>query len=243
MATDLHPSALSDGWIRSRDRVGAYFRAGAERWTHLTSDAPVSRIRATVREGRREMRETLLSWLPEDVTGLRILDAGCGPGVLSWELAARGAEVVGVDLAPELIEAAKERSVPGVRIPDFRAGDLMEVVQERFDWVIAMDCFIHYRLEETVDAIREMESYVSGGLLLTVAPWTPMLGAMHAAGKFFPRRDRAPSIIPVRDPALRSRLSGPFGPTGVSLARTHTIHRGFYISRGLELVRRGGIDA
>ncbi len=239
MSTDLHPSTLSDGWVRSRDRVGAYFRAGAERWTHLTSDAPVSRIRATVREGRRQMRETLVSWLPDDVSGLRILDAGCGPGVLSWELAARGARVVGVDLAPELIEAARTRGPEGVPMPDFRAGDLMEAASEGFDFIVAMDCFIHYGLRETLDAVRGMESFSSHGILLTVAPWTPLLGAMHLAGKLFPRRDRAPSIIPVTDHALRRELEGPFGPTDLTLHRSHTVHRGFYISRALELVPRG----
>jgi hypothetical protein len=37
----------------------------------LTSDAPVNRIRATIRAGRDEMRRTLLDWLPVDLTGLR----------------------------------------------------------------------------------------------------------------------------------------------------------------------------
>lgn len=38
--------------------------------------------------------------------GARILDAGCGPGRVSGELAARGHAVVGVDVDPELIAAA-----------------------------------------------------------------------------------------------------------------------------------------
>ena len=235
----LTPTA-SPEWVRSRDRVRDYFRAGAERWTRLTGEEHVSRIRATVRAGRKEMRDTLLSWLPEDVSGMRILDAGCGPGVLSWELAARGADVVGVDLAPELITAAETRAPEGVtRRPTFRTGDLFEVVSEGFDAVIAMDCFIHYTLEETVEAMRMMERNVEWGALLTVAPWTPLLGAMHLAGKLFPRRDRAPAIIPVRDEALRERLDGPFGPRRLALHRSRTIHRGFYISRALELTPRG----
>ena len=40
--------------------------------------------------------------------GSRILDAGCGPGRLGGELARRGHTVVGVDVDPELIEAARK---------------------------------------------------------------------------------------------------------------------------------------
>ena len=48
-----------------RSELETYFdRTAVEAWSRLTSDAPVSRIRATVRAGRDRMRNTLLSWLP-----------------------------------------------------------------------------------------------------------------------------------------------------------------------------------
>lgn len=53
----------------------------------------------------------------------RILDAGCGPGRVGAELAARGHDVVGVDVDPELIEAA-EADHPG---PRWLVGDLAEL--------------------------------------------------------------------------------------------------------------------
>ena len=53
-----------------RDEIETYFdRTAADAWAALTSDAPVSRIRRTVRRGRDAMRETLMGWLPEDLTG------------------------------------------------------------------------------------------------------------------------------------------------------------------------------
>ena len=65
----------------TRDRVEDYFdRSATKVWERLTSDAPVSGIRATVRAGRDRMRATLLSWMPEQMHGLRVLDAGCGQG-------------------------------------------------------------------------------------------------------------------------------------------------------------------
>jgi magnesium-protoporphyrin O-methyltransferase len=69
----------------------------------------VGRIRATVRAGRDRMRATLLSWLPADLRGRRILDAGCGTGALAIEAARRGAEVVAIDLSPTLVALARER--------------------------------------------------------------------------------------------------------------------------------------
>ncbi len=84
-----------------RIRIETYFdRTASETWARLTSDAPVSRIRATVRAGRDRMRATLLSYLPQNLSGARLLDAGCGTGALAVEAARRGAEVVAIDVAP-----------------------------------------------------------------------------------------------------------------------------------------------
>lgn len=229
--------APSPGWLDRRERVGAHFRQGAERWTRLTSDEPVSGIRATVRAGRQAMRDTLLSWLPDDLSGERILDAGCGPGTFSLALAARGARVVGVDLSPELVETARARAVgaPGPT-PEFIAGDLLDVAREgEFQRAVVMDCFIHYRLDETLEALRVVAGGVSDQVLFTVAPWTPLLAVMHAAGRLLPFHHRAPPIVPVRQSALSRGVAGPLGPRGWTLGRTHRVHRGFYVSRGSEL--------
>ena len=53
-------------------------------------------------------RPATLSLLP-DVAGKRVLDAACGPGVYSEWLIARGAEVVGLDASPKMIELARQR--------------------------------------------------------------------------------------------------------------------------------------
>src|ERR1700760_4806115 len=96
-----------------RGELLQYFdRTAADAWKRLTSDAPVNRIRATVRAGREDMRRTLLDWLPQDLHGARILDAGCGTGALSVEAARRGAHVVAIDLSPTLIALARERLPP-----------------------------------------------------------------------------------------------------------------------------------
>ena len=55
-------------WSERRARIEEYFdRTASDAWARLTSDAPVSRIRATVREGRDRMRATL-----EPLSGARV---------------------------------------------------------------------------------------------------------------------------------------------------------------------------
>jgi magnesium-protoporphyrin O-methyltransferase len=93
-----------------RGQIETYFdRTAMKAWEQLTSTAPVGRIRATVRAGRNRMRATLLDWLPQDLRGARILDAGCGTGAFALEAARRGAQVLAIDLSPSLVEVARKR--------------------------------------------------------------------------------------------------------------------------------------
>ena len=81
----------SASYTDRRGQIEDYFdRTAVKAWEQLTSDAPVGRIRTTVRAGRDKMRATLLSWMPEDLHGRRVLDAGCGTGALAVEAARRG---------------------------------------------------------------------------------------------------------------------------------------------------------
>ena len=93
-------------------RVETYFdKTASKTWEQLTSDAPVSKIRQTVRAGRDRMRYKLLNRLPQKLEGARILDAGCGTGQLTAELVKRGASVVATDISQSLIQIAKSLSL------------------------------------------------------------------------------------------------------------------------------------
>ena len=217
-----------------RGRLEAYFdRTAFDAWAKLTSDAPVSRIRATVRAGRDEMRARLLDWLPADLSGKRLLDAGCGTGALAVEAAKRGASVVAVDVSASLVSLARERLPRDLAI-DFRAGDMLADDLGDFDHVVAMDSLIHYRTNDIVAALKRLQARTRASILFTVAPRTPLLLAMQAAGKIFPRGDRSPAIIPA-DPAKLLRTLG--ATQGWRAGRDAGTSTGFYKSHAVELVR------
>ena len=219
---------------RQRSSLEAYFdRTAAKAWERLTSDAPVSGIRATVRAGRTRMRDTLLSWLPADMTGLRLLDAGCGTGALAVAAAERGAEVVAIDVAGSLVNIARDRAPTGLAI-DWRVGDMLDPALGRFDHVVAMDSLIHYRAFDIVDVVRGLTERTDGSILLTFAPQTPLLMAMLGAGRLFPRADRSPAIQPVRERLLRTLLRSAM-PTA-RIGRDERVSASFYTSHALEVL-------
>jgi magnesium-protoporphyrin O-methyltransferase len=230
MAISL-PSAQYDA---RRGRLQTYFdRTAARAWEQLTSDAPVSGVRATVRAGRNRMRDTLLAWLPADMTGLRLLDAGCGTGALAVEAARRGASVVAIDVAGSLVQVARDRAPTGLPI-EWRVGDMLDPALGRFDHVVAMDSLIHYRAFDIVDVIQALADRTAGSLLFTFAPSTRALVLMHAVGKLFPRSDRAPAIEPVRERLLRTLVSAAL--PDARIGRGARIASGFYVSQAMEVL-------
>lgn len=219
---------------KRRERLETYFdRTARDAWERLTSDAPVSGIRATVRAGRDRMRATILSWLPDDMTGLRLLDAGCGTGSLSVEAAQRGASVVAIDVAAGLIDIARDRAPKGLDI-DWRSGDMLSPDLGEFDHVVAMDSLIHYRPTDISATVTELANRARGSVIFTFAPQTPALAAMHAIGKFFPKGDRAPAIEPVAERLLAELLRAAMPVR--TLGRTERIASGFYTSQALEVL-------
>lgn len=223
-----------------RGQLETYFdRTAVEAWKRLTSDAPVSGIRATVRAGRDTMRATLLSWLPGDLTGHRILDAGCGTGALAVAAAQRGAHVTAIDLSQNLVDLARERiggDVGAGRI-DFRVGDMFDPALGRFDHVVGMDSLIHYKAADVVRVLSGLAARTDHSMLFTFAPSSAFLQAFLAVGRLVPRGDRSPAIVPVAERTLRRLIAAEPAMAGWSSARTQRVARGFYTSQALEVLR------
>lgn len=226
-------------YLERRSEIETYFdRTAVAAWSRLTSDAPVGRIRATVRAGRDEMRQTLMSWLPQDLRGARLLDAGCGTGSLSVDAARRGADVVAVDISPTLIGIANQRVPADIspRAIRFMAGDMLDARLGKFDFIVAMDSIIHYRPADLTRIVASLASRTSHALMVTFAPKTPALVLMHAVGRAFPRGNRAPAIEPVGEEQLRKLLVEHPDLEGWKFGRSRRVASGFYKSHALELL-------
>ncbi len=228
-------------YLARRNHLETYFdRTAAEAWAKMTSDAPLTGIRATVRAGRERMRATLLEWLPSDLRGARVLDAGCGTGALSHEAAKRGAYVVGIDLSPTLINLARDRTPPDLlgKIK-FLAGDMLHPPQGApFDFCVAMDSLIHYRADDLVRVLSGLAGFTDQAVIFTFAPRTALLAVMHSAGRLFPRSNRAPGIEPVAEGKLRQTIAAEEPLSGWREGRSARIVNGFYTSQAMELVTR-----
>ena len=239
-ATNAMDNALGHAsYTQRRGQIEHYFdRTAVAAWERLTSDAPVGRVRATVRAGRERMRNTLLSWLPEDLSGTRILDAGCGTGAYAVEAARRGASVVAIDLSPTLVNLARSR-LPGdvaARI-DFRSGDMLDPALGAFDHVVAMDSIIHYSPEDAVAALAKLAERTQSTIHFTFAPRTPLLALMISIGRLFPRGNRAPWLEPMAAEKIAALMADHAALTGWKTGRTQRISSGFYQSQALEWSR------
>lgn len=227
-------------YMERRAKIETYFdRTAAKAWETLTSNAPVGRIRRTVREGRDMMRNTLLSWLPENMQGLRLLDAGCGTGALAMLAAQRGAEVVAIDLSPTLVQLAKDRLVQELAYPaqgkvTFLSGDMLDAQLGEFDHVVAMDSLIHYDTHDIAQAVNNLAKRTRRSIVFTFAPRTPLLAAMHRVGRLFPQSDRSPALEPVDQQALLHAMQAQSALHDWQAACTARISRGFYTSQAWE---------
>src|SRR3954468_16794200 len=89
-----------------------------ERQSVMWGNGPFDRIAASIEDLHQSVANALAAR-----PGERVLDLGCGSGRVAELLAASGATVVGIDLAPGLIETAKERAAErGLEI-EYRVGD------------------------------------------------------------------------------------------------------------------------
>jgi magnesium-protoporphyrin O-methyltransferase len=173
------------------------------------------------------MRALMLSRLPHDLRGVRVLDAGCGAGQMTAELAARGADVTAVDISPALVKIAADR-LPAelTHRVRFASGD-MTADHGQFDYVLAMDSLIYYGTDDITAALHRLGSRTHQAVVFTVAPRTPFLMTFWTMGKMFPRKDRSPIMVPHAYRTLNAASGG-------KITKIDRVQGGFYFSDCLE---------
>ncbi len=155
-----------------------------QRQSVMWSNGPYQNVTETVADIHALLIERLA---PQP--GIRWLDLACGTGAVA-ELAARaGASVTGVDLAPALIETAKQRAQEQALEIDYRVGDCerLDLDDAAYDRV-SSTCGITFAPDHAATA-HELARVVAPGGRIALANWTPDggLGQMFKMmGPFLP---------------------------------------------------------
>ncbi len=125
--------------VNADPRELAKFSELAHRWWDTESDfRPLHQI-----------NPLRLDWIDSlaPLNGKRVVDVGCGGGILADSMARRGADVLGIDLATKALKVAQlhaiEAGTPRIAYREVAAEALAEEQPERFDVVTCMEMLEH----------------------------------------------------------------------------------------------------
>jgi len=127
-----------------------------------------------IAESMRESGEALARSL--GITpGMKVLDLGCGDGTTALPAARLGADVLGVDIARNLVEAgnrrAKEHGLANLRFQHGDATDLRELESRSFDLVVSI--FGAMFAPKPFDVAKEMVRVTRPGGRIVMGNWIP----------------------------------------------------------------------
>ncbi len=129
-----------------------------------------TRIAASMRESGQALVGTL-----GIKKGLKVLDLGCGDGTTALPTAKLGADVLGVDIARNLVEAgnrrAREQGFENLRFQEGDATDLVELQDKTFDLVVSI--FGAMFAPKPFDVAKEMVRVTRPGGQIVMGNWIP----------------------------------------------------------------------
>ena len=139
-----------------------------------------------------------------DVTGLRIADLGCGPGVYLADLRDRGADVVGVDGSAELLARARARLGPGVELHHHDLEQPLHMfADESLDGVVS--ALVYHYLHNRIGVLGEIRRALRPRRLARALHESPRRGLARRGRELLRGgMDRGRLRSPARDP-LRDR--------------------------------------
>jgi ubiquinone/menaquinone biosynthesis C-methylase UbiE len=118
-----------------------------------------------------------------DVAGQRVLDAACGPGLYAAELIRRGAQVVGFDQSPRMVEISRARASQG----EFRVHDLADPIAWLPDRSVdlALCALAIEYVDDRVSALSELRRVLRPGGALVLSRQHPTGDWLRHGGSYF----------------------------------------------------------
>ena len=214
--------------------VKGYFETtGFDRWNRIYSTSDdVNKVQRNIRIGHQKTVDNVLAWLQEQggLEGRSFCDAGCGVGSLTLPLAQLGAgSIAASDLSAAMVQEAQRRAgALGIKPGQisFLASDL-ESLEGRYDTVICLDVFIHYPQAPAEEMVRHLASMAERHLIVSFAPYTPLLALLKGIGQLFPGPSKTTRAYTLReDGIVAAAAAAGFKPVRRSLNQAP-----FYFSR------------
>jgi magnesium-protoporphyrin O-methyltransferase len=231
----LNPTpATADEKAAEKAEVKGYFETtGFDRWNRIYSESDdVNRVQRNIRIGHQKTVDNVLAWLQEqgNLAGRSFCDAGCGVGSLSLPLAQIGAgSIAASDLSAAMAtEAARRAAEAGISTSQlsFTASDL-ESLSGRYDTVICLDVFIHYPQAPAEDMVRHLASMAEKHLIVSFAPYTPLLALLKGIGQLFPGPSKTTRAYTLKEAGIVAAAA----EAGFSPVRRSLNQAPFYFSR------------
>ena len=205
----MAPDQLLEANQAEKLEVKGYFETtGFERWNRIYSDSDdVNRVQRNIRIGHQKTVDNVLAWLQEQggLESRSFCDAGCGVGSLTLPLAQLGAgSIAASDLSAAMVQEAQRRATElGVKPSQisFLASDL-ESLEGRYDTVICLDVFIHYPQAPAEEMVRHLASMAERHLIVSFAPYTPLLALLKGIGQLFPGPSKTTRAYTLREAGI-----------------------------------------
>ena len=222
--------------------VRDYFdKVGFERWQKIYGETDeVNKVQLDIREGHQKTVDKILDWLPENMDGMTVCDAGAGTGSLAIPLAHRGAGVSASDISASMIGEAETRynqsiaagaKAPAVA-PKFEALGLEECTGE-YDVVSCIDVMIHYPDDRVAAMVGHLASLSKKKLIVSFAPKTLAYSILKRIGELFPGPSKATRAYLHDEGEVEEALE----KAGFRVTRRQMTATSFYFSRILECER------
>ena len=221
--------------------VKGYFETtGFDRWNRIYSTSDdVNKVQRNIRIGHQKTVDNVLAWLQEqgNLEQRSFCDAGCGVGSLTLPLAQLGAgSIAASDLSAAMVQEAERRAGElGIKPGQisFLASDL-ESMEGRYDTVICLDVFIHYPQAPAEEMVRHLASMAERHLIVSFAPYTPLLALLKGIGQLFPGPSKTTRAYTLREDGIVAAAEA----AGFVLRRRSLNQAPFYFSRLLSFEKR-----